>query len=140
MSMSEMEKFGKMINDRSRQVAEANKDQAPELGIINKDLSLSVTSLSNPIPKGDYMVSLHLTTKNTGAVLTTTAADGLHSHGPSGSHSQQTGDGTHSHNNEGAHSHAVLVGATIRGIQPGDRVLVLWVGTEAIVVDIVTNS
>ena len=138
--MNEIEKFGSLLNNRARQVADANKGTGPELGIINGDGSLSVSSLSNPIPKGEYMVSLHLKTANTGGELTKTATDGTHSHGPSGSHSQYQGDGTHSHTNEGPHSHVVLVSGTIRGVQPGDRVLVLWVGTEPVVVDIVVNS
>lgn len=138
--MNEIEKFGKMMHSRAQQVAGAAMGAGPELGIINGDGSLSVSSLSNAIPKGEYMVSLHLQTANTGGQLTTTATDGLHSHGPSGSHSQYQGDGTHSHTNEGSHSHVVLVGGTIRGVQPGDRVLVIWVGTEPVVVDIVVNS
>lgn len=138
--MKEIEKFGQMMNNRAREVSDAGKDTAPELGTINGDWSLSVSSLSNPIPKGEYMVTLHLQTANTGGTLTTTATDGTHSHGPSGSHSQYEGSGVHSHTNEGPHSHVVLVGATIRGVQPGDRVLVLWVGTEPVVVDIVVKS
>ena len=138
--MKEIEKFGQMMHNRARQVAGAAKDAPPELGVINGDLSLSVSSLSNSIPKGEYMVSLHLQTANTGGQLTTTASDGLHSHGPSGGHSQYQGDGVHSHTNEGPHTHVVLVSGTIRGVQPGDRVLVIWVGTEPVVVDIVVNS
>lgn len=138
--MNEIEKFGKMMHNRARQVAGAAKDTPPELGIINGDWSLSVSSLSNPIPKGEYMVTLHLQTENTGGTLTETAVDGTHSHGPSGGHSQYQGSGVHSHTNEGPHKHVVLVGGTIRGVQPGDRVLVVWVGTEPIVVDIVVNS
>ena len=138
--MKEIEKFGQMMHNRARQVAGATKDAPPELGLINGDLSLSVSSLSNSIPKGEYMVSLHLQTANTGGQLTTTANDGTHSHGPSGGHSQYQGDGVHSHTNEGPHTHVVLVSGTIRGVQPGDRVLVIWVGTEPVVVDIVVNS
>lgn len=138
--MNAIEQFGLNMTAQARRVADAGKDTAPELGIINGDWSLSVASLSNPIPKGEYMVSLHLKTENTGGQLTTTANDGTHSHGPSGGHSQYEGSGVHSHTNEGPHTHVVLVGATIRGVQPGDRVLVIWVGTEPVVVDIVVNS
>lgn len=138
--MNEIERLGMTMHKRAQDVSKANKDAAPELGIINDDWSLSVSSLPNAIPKGEYMLSLHLTSKNTDEPLTKTANDGLHSHGPSGSHSQREGDGTHSHTNEGPHVHVVLVGETIRGIQPGDRVLVIWAGTEPVVVDIVVNS
>ena len=126
--MNEIEKFGKLMNQRARQVAGAYKDAPPELGVINGDWSLSVSSLSNTIPKGEYMVTLHLKTENTNENLTITATDGAHSHVQSSSQV------------EGDHSHVVLVGETIRGIQPGDRVLVVWVGTEPIVVDIVVDS
>lgn len=138
--MNAIELFGLNMTAQARRVADAGKDASPELGVINGDWSLTVGSLGNPIPKGEYMVSLHLQTLNTGEQLTITATDGLHSHGPSGEHQQSQYNGTHSHTNEGPHSHVVLVGSTIRGVQPGDRVLVIWVGTEPIVVDIVVNS
>lgn len=138
--MNEIEQFGLNMTAQARRVSDAGKDASPELGTINGDFSLAVGSLGNPIPKGEYMVSLHLHTANTGEQLTTTANDGLHSHGPSGGHSQAQYDGVHSHTNEGPHTHEVLVSDTIRGVQPGDRVLVIWVGTEPVVVDIVVNS
>lgn len=138
--MNAIELFGLNMTAQARRVADAGKDTSPELGLINGDWSLTVGSLGNPIPKGEYMVSLHLTTLNTNDPLTVTDIDGIHSHGPSGGHSQREGDGVHSHTNEAPHRHVVLVGSTIRGIQPGDRVLVIWVGTEPVVVDIVVNS
>ena len=138
--MKEIEKLGYMLGEEMRRTAKGQSGVCLELGVINSDLSLSVSSLKNSIPKGDYMITLHLLTKDTNEPLTVTANDGLHSHGPSGSHSQYSGSGEHSHTNEGPHTHVVLVGETIRGLLAGDRVLVAWVGTEPVVVDILISS
>ena len=38
---------------------------------------------------------------------------------------------------EGAHQHHVLIPEKMRRLKPGDRVLVAWVQSEAVVVDII---
>jgi hypothetical protein len=73
------------------------------------------------------------------------ANSGEHTHGENGEHDgHTTGDGAHTHpddDNEMQHVHDVLVGDKYRSIKPGDRVLVIWVGTfpdsEPCVVDII---
>lgn len=135
--MNEIEKFGKMINSRVQQVGRAVKDAPPELGVINGDLSLSVSSLKNPIPHGDYMLCRQLTLGPTNADLTVTAVDGRHTvwnpSWPDTPPFTVVGKGED-------HSHVPLIPETMRWIKPGDRVLVAWVGTEAVVIDLVYNS
>lgn len=108
-----------------------------DFGAIQSDMSLLTNTYPIPIPKTDYTVCRQLTLGAVGAVLTTTANDGLHSHGPSGEHAQDSGTGAHSHTNEGAHTHNVLIPEKMRKLKPGDRVLVAWVQNEAVVVDII---
>ena len=91
MSDNSIEALGKLMNSQMKRILKGNKDIALELGSIGPYMALNVSSLGNAIPKGDYMMSLHL--------------------------------------KEGA-----------RALQPGDRVLVAWVGTEPIVVDIIVSS
>ena len=53
--MTAIEKLAQTINSRCSGIQRANKDIVMEIGTINKDLSLKVTSIRNSIPKGDYM-------------------------------------------------------------------------------------
>lgn len=123
---SPIEELGKLMDGQMKNVMRANMGISLELGVIGSNLSLSVASLGNAIPKGDYMVSLHLIDNimklnTTDVALSTDQADG------------------HSHTiNE--HKHTVTLPARLRGIKAGDRVLVAWVGTEPVVVDIVVSS
>ena len=57
--------------------------------------------------------------------LTVTARDGEHNEHVSG---------------EGIHTHEVLIPEKMRSMKPGDRVLVAWVHSEAVVVDIIERS
>jgi len=111
-----------------------------DFGAIQSDMSLLTNTYPIPIPKTDYTVCRQLTLGATGAVLTTTATDGLHSHGPSGEHTQESGTGVHSHTNEGTHIHNVLIPEKMRKLKPGDRVLVAWVQNEAVVIDIIISA
>lgn len=142
MKHSNIEKLGSLMQAQMKKTAQGNRTICLELGTINKDLALIVSSLSNPIPRGDYMLCRQLTLGPTHEILTQTkAGQGTHPHGPSGGHSQYEGSGVHSHpSSEGAHVHDVLIPETMRWIKPGDRVLVAWVGTEAVVIDLVYDS
>lgn len=124
-----IEDLGSFMHDQMKGIAGKNIPTTLELGTINGDLSLSVASLGNNIPKGDYMLALHLTlskmTYDTSSVaLTTQSAAGPDSH-------------EHSIN---AHKHTWTLPTQLRGIKAGDRVLVAWCGTEPVVVDIVVSS
>lgn len=95
-----------------RTVSAANKFPTYELGTIQSNMSLSVSSLSNNIPKGEYMVSFRLT----------------------------IGSLTFKTKVEEEHAHSVTLPTQLRGLKAGDRVLVAWVGTEPVVIDIVVSS
>lgn len=127
MKMSEIEGLGKDFDLQMKRIVGASKTNVTELGTIGSDGSLTVPSLGNAIPKGDYMISLHLTAPwalglNTSTVgLTTKTAE------------------DHSHSIDG-HKHTVTLPNRLRGLQAGDRVIVAWVGTEPVVIDIVVSS
>lgn len=140
--MNNIEQFGRALAGQMQRVYQANTSVNLELGVINGDLALVVPSLENPIPHGEYMLCRQLTIGPTYDILTQTKdGQGNHPHGPSGEHSQESGSGSHSHpSSEGVHVHDVLIPETMRWIKPGDHVLVAWVGTEAVVIDLVLNS
>lgn len=91
-----------------------------DFGEIQANGSLVTNTFPVPIPKGDYSVCRHV------GSLSFTISDGDHA-----GHEGQTGN-----YNTGEHTHTVKPPA----IEPGDRVLVAWVQSEAVVVDIVEKS
>lgn len=110
-----IEDLGKDMVAQMKQVIMRNSGVTVELGTIGRNMSLSVTSLKNAIPTGDYMVSLHLAQAS--LQLSTSIEE-----------------------SPDRHNHTINLPAKLRGIQAGDRVVVAWVGTEPIVVDIVVSS
>ena len=100
-----------------------SKDSALVLdfGEIMDDYSLQTNTFSIPIPVEDYHVCRQLTLGKTGDILAKTQAIGSPGSG---------GD-------EGAHQHHVLIPEKMRRLKPGDRVLVAWVQSEAVVMDII---
>ena len=111
-----------------------------ELGIINGDLSLSVDTLSGTISPKDYMIDLQLTheTYYTYNELNS-SANAPHVHeGEESQHLQAAGNGWHVHNTDGLHDHRVP--SVFRRLQPGDRVLVAWVGYEPVIIAIVVSG
>lgn len=96
-----------------------------DFGEIQANGSLMTNTFPVPIPKGDYSICRQLTLGETGRKLTVTDEDGRHE-GHAG------GDGTH--------SHVVLIPEKMRSVAPGDRVLVAWIQSEAVVVDIIEKS
>ncbi len=116
-----------------QRVRTAGASAALELGTVNEDLSISVDSLKGTVPKGDYLVSLHLTVPS-GDLLH--SKETAHEHN-GGGHSQYVGSGLHLHN-DGIHSH--VLPNEFRGLCPKDRVLIAWAGGQPVVVDILTSS
>ena len=111
--------------------AKGNLPMGPELGVIGPRLSLIPDSLRKPIPKGSYLVDLILTHPDYNVFVTTHTHDqGIH-----GGH--QGGSGAHFHDG-GDHTHRVP--DVFRGLQEGDRVLLIWCGNEPVVVAIVVES
>ena len=134
---SNIQRLGNTLSGRIEKTARAVVPVTVELGIINEDMSLTVDSLAGRISPRDYMVDLHLThdTYNT-YEATHTHDGGGHMHsgcGYGGGH----GGGEHSHDG-GAHDHRIP--SVFRRLKAGDRVLVIWVGHEPIVVSIVVSG
>lgn len=138
---SNMERLGGILTTRMKETSKSAIPTTVELGIINGDLSLTVDSLPTPIPPEEYMIDLILTHNtyytynelyNTDMVPTRSP----HVHkGREAAHLQAAGDGVHIHNTDGLHDHRVP--SVFRKIEPGDRVLVVWIGHEPIIVAIV---
>lgn len=126
-----------------------------DFGVIQDDYSLLTNEYPIPVPQTDYMVCRHLTYGETEDVLTITQpkgrsgpyeheidefghkglsgakADGTHDHPPC------TAPGCSGQIQNGEHQHEVLIPERMRWIKPGDHVLVVWVGTDPVVVDII---
>ena len=105
------QRLSNTLSKRMKKTANGAVPTTIELGIVNGNLSITTDSLHAEIPRGDYMVNLMLT----GARRTDEASCG-----------------------DGIHSHALPEG--FREIQPGDRIIVAWCGTEPVVIAIVTSS
>lgn len=132
---SNVQRLGDILAGRMKRTA---KDAVPttiELGVIKSNLSLVTDSLQTPIPKGDYMVAIHLTAKSYNTSSEThTHGGGGHTHsGDDHSH----GGGTHTHDG-GEHNHSLP--NVFRGLKSGDRVLVAWCGYEPVVISVVVGS
>ena len=137
---SNIQRLGNTLTSRMAKTAKAAIPATVELGIINGDLSLSVDSLPGKISPSDYMVDLSLTHEtyytynelyNTDMVPART----YHKH-YEGEHSgHESGDGGHKHTTDGLHDHRVP--SVFRRLKAGDRVLVIWVGHEPIIISIV---
>jgi len=86
-----------------------------DFGSIEADYSLKTNTFPVPIPKSDYTVCKHV------GGLTLAVTGGKHSGHESGT---------------GEHSHSIAVPT----IKPGDRVLVAWVQSEAVVIDVIVPA
>lgn len=135
-----IEDLGNLMQMQMKKVVGANAGITLELGTIGPNLSLIVASLGNAIPKGDYMVPLHLTISK---MELETSEEELETESvelstmPADSHAHLIN--AHMHNIE-AHKHTVELPKQLRRLKAGDRVLVAWVGTEPVIVDIVVSS
>lgn len=134
-----MQRFGNVLADRMKKTSRANVGITAELGTINSNLSLSADSLKTPIPKGDYMVNLLLTSGGS------TGYAGEHTHSIPGGGYTGSAEG-HSHSlpsggtsgSDGGHLHSLP--SEFRTLRAGDRVLIVWCGTEPVVAAIVVRS
>ena len=123
--ISEMEKLGNTLNDRMNKVFSGRSSIVAELGTITSDGGLKVPSLSNTIPKGDYLIN---------KTINRSASDTAH-----GSGSDKITVPDHG-------SFTVTIGMDITvtipicPMGPGDRVLVLWCGNDPIVAAVLKDS
>lgn len=112
---------------------EADSALILDFGTIQGDMSLLTNTYPLPIPKSDYLICRQLSLGPAGAVLTQTKEEqGQHEH------TENEGAPKHKHpDTEGDHIHDALVPPTMRSLAPGDRVLVAWVGRDAVVIDLI---
>lgn len=114
------QRLGATLTSQMKRTSHAAVPTTIDLGVVNEDLSITPDSLRVPIPKGDYMVNIMLTGEKT------TSTAGSHGgHGESGASS-------------GSHSHDLP--DSLRGLNQGDRVLIVWSGNEPIVIAILGPS
>lgn len=148
---------------QSRMSAMGDKPQVLDFGVIQADMSLLTNRFPKAIPQSDYMVCRQLTLGKKDYVMAKTQDIGMphsgsHIHATihetgscgctvSGTVGEETGPApdppnpperqTGSDSTDGMHQHHVIIPEKMRQIQPGDRVLVAWVGDDACVIDIV---
>lgn len=120
-----LNKLAQVMQQRMNRNQEANGALVLDFGTIQADMSLKTNTFAIPIPQADYHVCRQLTLGPTGSLLTQTKTQGQH-----GGH--LAGDGSHDHD--------IKVPEKMRSIKPGDRVLVAWVQSEAVVIDIILRG
>ena len=156
--------LAQVLAGQSKKDQDRNSALALDFGEIMDDYSLQTNTFSIPIPVEDYHVCRQLTLGKTGDILAKTQeigspGSGEHNHkkvatlldsrglpctgtigipaagqpGPPDPPQSSAGSG----GDEGAHQHHVLIPEKMRRLKPGDRVLVAWVQSEAVVVDII---
>lgn len=131
-----MNRLARVMQDRMKQAA--TQPNVIDIGQINGDLSLTTNLFPLPIPVNDYLICRSISHNPTEELTATNGTDGNHPHGPSGEHSQYQGSGIHSHpDTEGVHIHTIPLPDKMRWVRPGDRVLVAWVGNDAVVIDVI---
>lgn len=135
--MSNIERLGDTIAGQIAKGAKAAVPTTVELGIINKDLSLTVDSIPRKIPVEDYMIDLNLSHENYYSYNEMNSSRNAPHHHEGGAHAQASGSGFHTHD-DGLHDHRIP--SVFRRLEPGDRVLVIWVGFEPIIIAIVVEG
>lgn len=123
--------ISKLANVVSKRINKHTGDSSLVLdfGEILKDKSLLTNTFPVKIPKGQYSVCRQLTLGPTGNKLTETGK-------------ADTGKGRHGGHlgGDGSHEHNISIPEKMRSLKPGDRVLVAWVQSEAVVIDLIETS
>lgn len=122
--------FARVMQKRMQDVG--TKPPDIDLATIQADGSLLADNYPVPIPKSDYLICRALTNGKKDDVLAKTKpGQGGHEHGGCGIGPGHSG---------GEHVHDVLIPEKLRSVKPGDRVLVNWIGSEVVVIDIVLQA
>lgn len=127
-------------NTLAKRMVKTSKNAVPvtlELGTINGDMSLTTDTLAGNISPRDYMIDLRLTHENYYSYNELNSSTNAPHHHEGGEHEQELGSGEHTHD-DGLHDHRMP--SVFRKLNPGDRVLVAWVGNEPIIVAIVVSG
>ena len=106
-------KLARTLSNRMKN--ESKSSLVLDFGSINSDYSLTTNTFPVKIPKKDYTVCRHISGMSLGT-----------SGGSHGGH--EYGDGRHSHS------------IPVPNLKPGDRVLVAWIQSEAVVVDVIVSA
>lgn len=132
---SNIQRLGETLTGRMKKSAAAAVPTTLELGTINGNLSLTVDSIGTPIPQADYMVDLRLTHDTYYSYTEMNSSRNAPHHHAGGTHGgHDGGSGSHTHD-DGLHDHRVP--SVFRKLEPGDRVLVAWIGYQPVIVAIV---
>ena len=130
MEGNNTKRLANVLSDRMKATSSAAVPVTIELGVYNRDGSISPYSLRGAqIPKGQYLINWSLV----GGLYTEPETLNI-SGGGHGGH--DGGSGTHSHTNE--HSHRLPPRFNL--LAPGDYILIAWCGTEPVVICRVTSS
>lgn len=132
--MNNKERLGNVLAGRMKKTASAAVPISLELGTINGDLTLTVDSIPARIKPEEYMISIQLSHENYYTYNELNSSANAPHHHEGGEHAQEVGTGFHTHD-DGLHDHRVP--SVFRRLEPGDRVLVAWVGFDPIIIDIV---
>lgn len=163
-----LNKLAQVMQERMNRNQQANNSALPlDFGEILADMSLKTNTFAVPIPQADYHVCRQLTLGPTHNILAKTQDIGLphsgshlhNTHGLTCTHHGGTQVGTTGEatsaapdppipstrtaggdSHDGEHQHHVLIPEKMRSIKPGDRVLVAWVQSEAVIIDIVLRG
>ncbi len=111
-------RLANVLADRMKK--ESKSPLSLDFGEIQTNGSLLTNTFPVSIPKGQYSICRHV------GGLSFEISGGTHF-----GHEAQTDE-----HNTGSHCHVIEPPA----IKPGDRVLVAWVQSEAVVIDIITSS
>ena len=107
-------KLAQVLQRRMSGVVNANIDNVCDFGTIQADMSLVTNLYPIPLPKGSYLVCRQLTVGKADSEFAETAVSG-------GGYS---------------HSHKVKLPSSMSQLKAGDRVLVCWVQSDAVVIDV----
>lgn len=152
-------KLAEVLQNRVHKLGD--KAQVLDFGVVQQDMSLLTNKFPLPIPQSDYMVCRSVSwspaipmsmtwwageapevdgweEENWGERAWQGGPEDLHNPPVSGPHGHgRKGEHDHFACPTGKHYHDVYLPDKMRWIQPGDRVLVAWVGDDACVVDLV---
>lgn len=118
-------KFASLMQGRM-QTVQGTSNKLLDFGEIMGDFSLKTTMFGIAIPKDGYFVCRSLTYGSLDEELTKTEEDGEHSH--------------YEILKSGNHQHIIKVPKKMKKLEPGDKVLVAWVGNDPIVIDIIITE
>lgn len=125
-------KLANVLHKRVKESIFANEFLPLDYGEIKADYSLHTNSFPIPIPRSDYFICAQLSGHSGATIMI--ESSGIHTH-DGGQHSgHKDGDGNHTHLG-GTHTHTVNLPNQSTGLKPGDRVIVAWVGNDAVVID-----